>query len=108
MSFYSSGADLDDGRRTAIEQTVRGGLGGLEGDIGHVHVRVYGEVEPDLYTCYVRVDGRLGGGIALGDTSVGLEEALCRAVSRIAAALRGKQPDDGWPAARPNAYALIR
>ena len=92
-SLYTSGADLNARLRTAIERTVRAGLGGLEGDIGHVHVRVYGDVEPGLHTCYVRVDVLPRGGIALGDTAAGIEEAVSRAVSRIAAALRGKRAD---------------
>lgn len=93
-SLYASGAEVDGRLRTVIEEAVRAGLGGLDGDIGHVHVRVYGDVEPGFHTCYIRADALPHGGIALGATAVGIEEAVARAVARVAAALRGKQ--GGW------------
>lgn len=108
-SVYASGVDVDDGMRAAIERVVGDGLRGLKGGIGHVHVRVYGDLaQPGLYTCYVRVDALPAGGVALGATAAGVEQALSRAVARTAAALRHQQGRSAWPAAGGLAYAFLK
>ncbi len=86
MTLHASGVELDGSQRAAIEGQVRAALGGVP-RIGHVHVRLYGDVEgTDLYTCYIRVDGVPAGGIAMGETAPGLEGAVARASSRLGAA----------------------
>jgi hypothetical protein len=108
-SVYASGVDLDGRLRGVIEGEVRAGLDGLDGRIGHVHVTVYGELaHPGLYTCYVRVDALPEGGVALGDTAAGIEKAVSRAVSRIAAALRGTPAEGGRPRARGLVYGFLK
>lgn len=98
-SLFASGVELDGGLRVAIEKTVRNALAGLEGRVGHVHVRVYGDVSaPALHTCYIRADAIPSGGVALGDTAAGIEEAVARAASRIASALRSRPVDGAWSA----------
>jgi hypothetical protein len=111
-TLHANGVEVDRPLRSSIERQVRRALGGLEKRVGHVHVRLYGDVEgTGLHTCYIRVDAVPSGGIALGDTSADLEDAVARTVSRIGAAV-GREVEKGqWPgsgAATTSAYGFVR
>jgi len=105
-TIYANGIEVDGRLRSSIEGQVRRVLGALEKRIGHVHVRLYGDVEgTGLHTCFIRVDGVPSGGLALGDTAPGLEAAVARAVSRIGVAV-GREAEKGrWPSSAQAAFA---
>jgi hypothetical protein len=87
-AIYSNGVQVDAGLRSAIEAQVRRALNGLGTRIGHVHVRLYGDVDGSgLHTCYVRVDSLPSGGVARGATAPDLQGALARVLSRIGSAM---------------------
>ena len=65
-TMHSHAMEVDGRLRASIEQQMLHALGGLGQHIGHVHVRLYGEVGgTSLCTCYVRVDFVPSGGVAL-------------------------------------------
>jgi hypothetical protein len=103
---------VDSPLRSSIERQVRRALGGLGRRIGHVHVRLYGDVERTrLHTCYIRVDAVPNGAVALGDSAADLEEAVARAVSRVAAAVERGIESGQWPGTRvtaTSAYGFLR
>lgn len=95
MSVHAHAVELDARLRARIEQQVRAALEGVV-RIGHVRVRLYGDVDGSgLHTCYVRVDRVPAGGLALGETAAGIEGAVARAAARVSAALRRHRADDG-------------
>jgi hypothetical protein len=112
-TVHADGLEVDGRLRASIERQVQGGLEGLKHRIGHVHVRLYGDVEgADLYTCYVRVDEIPSGGVALGDTAGKVEDALGRALARIAAAANKAGGGDWEPPPNrtraPYGYGFLR
>jgi hypothetical protein len=59
--------EIDSGLHRFIEQRIHSALEGWDRRIGHVHVRLYKQIEETgLYTCHIRVDKLLSGGMALG------------------------------------------
>lgn len=100
-TLHANGVDVDRLLRSSIDRQVRHALGGLGRRVGHVHVRLYGDVEgTGLHTCYIRVDAVPSGGLALGDSSADLHEAVARTLSRIRAAV-GREVERGqWPGSR--------
>lgn len=110
-TVHANGVEVDGRLRASIERQVQVGLESLKHRIGHVHVRLYGDVDgADLYTCYVRVDEIPSGGVALGDTAGRVEDALARVLARIAAADSGdagREPPPNRTRA-PYGYGFLR
>ncbi len=105
-TIHADGIEVDGQLRSSIEGQIRRVLGALKKRIGHVHVRLYGDVEgTGLHTCYIRVEAVPSGGLALGDTAPDLEGAVARAVCRIGAAV-GREAETGqgpWSRAQATA-----
>jgi hypothetical protein len=106
-TIHADGVEVDGRLRSSIEQQVWAMFRVLERRIGHVHVRLYGDVEgTGLHTCYIRVEAVPSGGLALGDTAADVRGAIARAVSRIGRAVRREVERGQWPRSRaPGTYA---
>ena len=97
-TLHAHAIEVDSRLRTSIEQQMAEAVGEWGPRVGHVHVRLYGEVgEPTLCTCFVRVDLLPNGGVALGDSATDPARAIALTAARIGAAVaRGER----WRAAR--------
>ena len=96
-TIHSQGLEIETPLRTFIEGQLRAALVGCEWRVSHVHVRLYGDPDNDVYTCYVRVDMPLSADIALGEAASDLRVAVERAIARMGLSVRsrGELPSAG-------------
>ena len=96
IGINGQGLDVTSGVRNLVEGVLRAVLQPYGGRVAFVHVRLWAPVETDgLVTCYIRVDLRPSGGVALGATARELAKAVRRASERVGTAVESQlaRPD---------------
>jgi hypothetical protein len=88
IAINGQGVTITDDVRRLIESDLRAALEPHGGRIAFAHVRLWEPVDSDgPTTCYIRVDLRPCGGLALGATASDLRKAVRRASERVGSAI---------------------
>jgi hypothetical protein len=88
IAINGQGVRVTNDVRRLIEADLRSALEPYGGRVAFAHVRLWEPVENDgPTTCYIRVDLRPSGGLALGATASDLPNAVRRATERVGAAV---------------------
>lgn len=88
IAINGQGVEVTSGVRRLIEGDLRAVLEPYGGRVAFAHVRLWEPIESGgPTTCYIRVDLRPSGGLALGATAPDLAKAVKRASERVGAAV---------------------
>jgi hypothetical protein len=91
IGINGQGVEITDPVRHMIETDLRAALEPHRSRIVFAHVRLWEPIDSDgPTTCYIRVDLRPCGGLALGATGPDLKEAVTRAAERVGTAVRNQ------------------
>ena len=91
ITINGQGVEVTDSVRRLIEADLRAVLAPHGGRFALAHVRLWEPLDSDgPTTCYIRVDLKPNGGLALGATAPDLTRAVRQASERLRAAIESK------------------
>jgi hypothetical protein len=107
VTIHGKGVEVGDGLRRLVEEALRAPLQPYGGRVALAHVRLWVPADGDgPGTCYIRVDLRPSGGVALGETAPDLAKAVRRAAGRVGAAVGRQLAVHGIPGSRASSRAF--
>ena len=96
IGINGQGVEITSGVRRLVEGELRAVLEPCGGRVGLAHVRLWEPIQGDgPITCYIRVDLRPSGGVALGATAPDLADAVRRASERVGIAIQNQLARSG-------------
>ena len=91
VTINGQGVEITDSVRRLIETDLGAVLAPHRGRLAFVHVRLWKPLDSDgPTTCYIRVDLKPSGGLALGATAPDLVKAVRKASARVGAAVENQ------------------
>jgi hypothetical protein len=109
IAINGQGVEITDDVRRLVEGDLRSVLEPHRGRIAFAHVRLWEPIDTDgPTTCYIRVDLRPWGGLALGATAPDLTKAIGRATERVGTAVRNQLAILGEGGSRASSSSWFR
>jgi hypothetical protein len=101
IGINGQGVEITSEVRRLVEGELRAVLQPCSGRVGFAHVRLWEPIQGDgPTTCYIRVDLRPSGGVALGATAADVANAVRRASERVGIATQNQLARSGGTPSR--------